>query len=88
MKIRFGASRHPSARAFAEQPTGRAIDQVQARARRTRHRIVRIPGIGQLGRKPMLNVHAGLRAFEDNMTVHRVPEYDGSEPRPKLRMIA
>jgi hypothetical protein len=36
----------------------------------------------------MLNVHAGLRAFEDNMTVHRVPEYDGSEPRPKLRMIA
>jgi hypothetical protein len=36
----------------------------------------------------MLHVHAGLRALEDNMTVHVVAEYDGVGPRPKLRMIA
>ncbi|GLR92077.1 hypothetical protein GCM10007857_87960 [Bradyrhizobium iriomotense] len=88
MKIRFGAWRDPSAAAFAEQPAGRAIDQVQARTGRAGYRVMRIPGIGRRGREPMLNVHAGLRAFEDNMTVHREPDYDGSEPRPKLRMIA
>ncbi|MGY8677923.1 hypothetical protein Q2941_08900 [Bradyrhizobium sp. UFLA05-153] len=88
MKIRFGAWCHPSAAAFAEQPARGAIDQVQARTRRTHDRVVRILGIRRLGHEPMLNVHAGLRAFEDNMTIHCVPEYDGSEPRPKLRMIA
>jgi hypothetical protein len=74
--------------AFAQQPAGCAIDQVQARAGRTHHGVVRIPGIGSLGGKPMLHVHAGLWALEDNMTVHVVAEYDGVGPRPKLRMIA
>jgi hypothetical protein len=53
---------------IAEQLAGRTIDQMQARAGRTRHRNVR--SIGRLVAKPMLHIHPGLGAFEDNMTVH------------------
>jgi hypothetical protein len=88
LKIRFAGWRHASTAAFAQQPAGCVMDQVQARAGRTHHGVVRFRGIGPLGGKPMLHVHAGLRALEDNMTVHVAPEYDGGGPRPKLRMIA
>ena len=42
--------------------------------------------IARLVAKPMLHVHAGLGALEDNMTVH-CQRYDGDGRRPKLRMF-
>ncbi|MCP3373781.1 hypothetical protein [Bradyrhizobium cajani] len=70
--------------AIAEQLAGGTIDQVQARTGRARHGDVR--AIGRLVAKPMLHIHAGLGALEDNLTVH-APRICAKARPPKLRMI-
>ncbi|WP_165406004.1 hypothetical protein [Bradyrhizobium genosp. SA-3] len=58
----------PSAPAITQQLAGGAIDQVQARTGLTRHGNMR--PIGWLVAKPILHVHAGLGALEDDLTIH------------------
>jgi hypothetical protein len=42
--------------------------------------------VGRLVAEPMLHVHAGLRAFEDDLAVHD-RWYDDKAGPPKLRMF-
>ena len=42
--------------------------------------------IGRLVAKPMLHIHARLRALEDDMTVHQ-RRYDAWEDLAKIRMF-
>jgi len=60
--------RRSSTAAITQQLAGRAIDEMQARAGRTGHRLMR--AASRLVAEPMLHVHASLRAFEDNLVVH------------------
>ncbi|MCK1723288.1 hypothetical protein [Bradyrhizobium sp. 141] len=57
-----------SARALAQQLAGGTIDQVQARAGLTRHGNMR--ATAWLVVKPMLHIHAGSGAPENDLTVH------------------
>ena len=42
--------------------------------------------IGGLVAKPMLHIHAGLRALEDDLSVHAA-RYEAKTRLPKLRMF-
>ncbi|MBR0845844.1 hypothetical protein JQ607_37110 [Bradyrhizobium liaoningense] len=78
------AASGPSTPAIAEQLAGGTIDQVQTCTGRARHGDVR--AVGRLVAKPMLHIHAGLGALEDNLTVHD-PKICAKARLAKLRMI-
>jgi hypothetical protein len=73
-----------SVAALAGQFARRPIDQMQARTGRTPHGQVRV--VDRLVTEPILHVHAGLRASEDDLSVHTFG-YDAKAALAKLRMF-